>query len=296
MKTKNTSDYVIAATVVACSVVLLAALTMALTGFSFKKGGALVNIDFPSVAGVRVNSEVRYAGKQIGVVKKISFLKPEQRLKHPENIVRVIAKLDQDAPELYQGTTASIISDTVLAEKFIDIIPANMDDRHPTPLSKLGPQDAILGQKVVGFDDLTRAGYQTIDTVNTIFSDLKCAYPDIHDRIGSLVVHAEGLAKHADELTTLLDELVRTNDPKLKESLKNLVVISRNLKVITTNAKAFSASIGRKPWSLIWGGEMNELPTEEAILSSDQPLPAPAPKENKPTKTKLSSTKHDLQR
>ena len=60
---RNLSDYFVALFVIVCSVaVLLGALTFALSGRQLKKPTRTLQIDYEDVTGVKVNSEVHYAG------------------------------------------------------------------------------------------------------------------------------------------------------------------------------------------------------------------------------------------
>src|SRR5438132_11655577 len=59
---KNLSDYLVALSVIACSIVLLAALTFALSGFRLKKPARTLQIQYEDVTGIKVHSEVRSAG------------------------------------------------------------------------------------------------------------------------------------------------------------------------------------------------------------------------------------------
>lgn len=278
MKVKPSSDYLIAAAVIVCSLILVGALTIALSNFRFGGGGRTLEIRFGSVTGIHVNSQVRYAGKTIGKVVEIGFLTAEERQNNPRNAVRVIASLDTDAPILYQGTAATILSDTILAEKFVDVLPAPIDPLGPIPL-QLADHEPIQGQESISIDELTRVGFQTIDQVNRFLADLKRDYPDLHTKVGSIIDHSERLVTNADDLVKELDNLIARSDPTLSQTLKDMKVIAQNLKVTTTYSKAFTKTIGEKPWRVIFGGEVNELPTEEEILKSTKPIPVPKPTE-----------------
>ena len=63
---KNLSDYLVALSVIACSIVLLAALTFALSGYRLKKPSRTLQIQYEDVTGIKVHSEVRYAGAPAG--------------------------------------------------------------------------------------------------------------------------------------------------------------------------------------------------------------------------------------
>src|SRR5215831_337196 len=93
---KNLSDYHIALSVVACSVVLLAALTIALSGYQLKKPTRTLQIKYEDVTGVKVNSEVRYAGAPAGRVIAMRHLTAKEReaSANRRNAVRVTVSLD----------------------------------------------------------------------------------------------------------------------------------------------------------------------------------------------------------
>jgi ABC-type transporter Mla subunit MlaD len=281
MKQTKLSDVLITLAVIGCSAILLAALSIALTGFSFGPSRT-VDIDFGTVTGVKNNSEVRYAGKTIGRIASMRFLTPEEQLANPGKRVRVTARLDGEIPALLQGATATITSDTVLAEKFIDLRNADFTSGQSLPPPLDLTRDIIPGQSVVGIDDLTREGYRSVAAVSGLLTRLEQDYPDLHTRIGSLITRADESMESAESLLLKLDTLIAKNDPEIQATLRDLRVTMQNLKVTTTYAKAFAGTIGEKPWRVLWGGKPNELPPEEEILGSDQPTsvrkPAPAKK------------------
>jgi virulence factor Mce-like protein len=272
MKKKNSSDIVIAACVIACSAVLLGALAMALTGFRVgAQPSTTIVIDMPSVTGLRVNSQVRYAGAPVGKITAITPLDLSERT-HPELAVRVIAEIDRKMPTLKQDSEAQITSDTILAEKFLDLTPGS-----PTA-PDLPPGQPIAARPVASFDDLTREGLAMLQDLNTIVSEIKAKNPDLPEKLNALLTNAQNLSENADELIARLNQVVEKNDGKIDQTLGDLHVVLQNLKVVSTYAKAITGTLGQKPWRVIWGGETPQLPSEKEILQSDQPLPIELPK------------------
>lgn len=278
MTAQTRSDILIALSVICCSIVLLAALTVALSGYRFQTPASTLHIDFESVVGIRVNSDIRYAGKPVGAVTSMRFLTHEERLKKPGYIVRLTACLDEGTPELFEGTQATIVSDTILAEKFVDLLPVPVTPGKEMP-PMLADNSIINGQETIGFDELTRAGFQVVEKVDDILIDLRKDYPDLHHKIGSLIENGSNLMRNSDKLVSKIDQLVESNDPSIKKLIQDLNVTSQNLKVTTTYAKALTATLGARPWSLIWGGEENRLPTESEILASQKPIQLPLPED-----------------
>ena len=76
---RNLSDYLVALSVIACSIVLLAALTIALSGYRLKKPARTLQIDYEDVTGIKVHSEVRYAGAPAGRVIAMRHLSAAER-------------------------------------------------------------------------------------------------------------------------------------------------------------------------------------------------------------------------
>ena len=97
---RNFSDYLVALSVIVCSAILLAALTIALTGFRFKKPSRTLQIYFEDVTGVKLHSEVRYAGAPAGRVIEMQHLSREQRETgaNKRNAVRVTVELREEIP------------------------------------------------------------------------------------------------------------------------------------------------------------------------------------------------------
>src|SRR5204863_854799 len=75
---RNFSDYLVALFVIACSVVLLGALTFALSGRQLKKPTRTLQINYEDVTGIKVNSEVRYAGAPAGRVIAMRHLSAQE--------------------------------------------------------------------------------------------------------------------------------------------------------------------------------------------------------------------------
>src|SRR5436189_5049219 len=118
---RNFSDYIVALAVIACSLVLLGALTIALSGYRLKKPARTLQIDFEDVTGVKLHSEVRYAGAPAGRVIAMEHLSGEERsaATNKRNAVRVTVSLADKIPPLPADVSASLSSDTMLSPMFV---------------------------------------------------------------------------------------------------------------------------------------------------------------------------------
>jgi ABC-type transporter Mla subunit MlaD len=60
------SDFLIAAAVIICSLVLLIALSFAISGANLNKPKAILTVDLPTAVGLDRQAEFRYAGAIVG--------------------------------------------------------------------------------------------------------------------------------------------------------------------------------------------------------------------------------------
>jgi hypothetical protein len=79
------------------------------------------------------------------------------------------------------------------------------------------------------------------------------------------------------ELLDGVNTLLTKNESAINKAILDLRNVLENMKVIATYGKTFVGTVARKPWRLMWGGPVPRLPTEEQILNSDKPIPAPIP-------------------
>ncbi len=92
---------------------LLAGVITFMGAFSFGRNGYELRINYPQVSGLMPGHVVRYAGVQVGTVKKIN-VQPDK--------VEVIAEID-DNIKIPQGSVFSIAADGIMGEKFVSIVP-----------------------------------------------------------------------------------------------------------------------------------------------------------------------------
>jgi len=291
---RNLSDYIVALSVIACSIVLLAALTIALSGYRLKKPARTLQIDYEDVTGIKLHSEVRYAGAPAGRVIAMRHLSARERgaMANKRDAVRVIVSLDDNIPPLPADVAATLSSDTLLAPKFVALSAG-------TPGGKTLPNNATIeGHPAYGIEQITAAAgplfenaNRLLDNLNVTVADLKENLDDFMPKVSPLLDSlkvdidelqkvVKGLDKVADQAGSVLgtaNTFIRGTDKSLQAQLRELHVTLLNLKVITTHAKAITEALGEKPNRLIFSGKANKLTPEAEILKSSKPLPAKSP-------------------
>ena len=291
---RNLSDYIVALAVVACSLVLLGALTIALSGYRLKKPERTLQINYEDVTGIKVHPEVRYAGAPAGRVIAMRHLSAAERgaSENKKDAVRVTISLDDGIPPLPSDVIATLSSDTLLAPKFVALSAG-------TPGGKaLANNAAIEGHPAYGLEQITAAAGPLFENANRLLDNLNLTVTDLKGNLGQfmpkisplvdtlnadldelhkVVTDLGGVEKNANTVLGTADKFVGTTDKQLQEQMKQLHIILLNLKVITTHAKAITQALGEKPNRLIFSGKANKLTPEDEIIKSSKPLPATKP-------------------
>jgi len=121
---KNKQDATVATLVILCSLVLLGALVFAVSGDPWRKPHLHFSVDFADITGIHRNTEVLFAGDNIGTVTRIEHLAPADRLIQ-SNTVRVHVEVFEPAP-IPARVKIIISAASILGEKHIALI--RLDD------------------------------------------------------------------------------------------------------------------------------------------------------------------------
>lgn len=295
---KNFSDYVVALSVIACSLVLLAALTMALSGFRLKEPTRTLQIDFEDVTGVKLHSEVRYAGAQAGRVIAMRHLSRDQResAANKRNAVRVTVSIADEIPPLPADVIATLSSDTMLAPMFVALSAG-------TPGGETLANNAVIaGHPAYGIQQIAAAAGPLVDNANKLIDKLSGTVTNLDgtitsvrngldgfmpkipplidaakadlDELQRIIKGLDEVEKNANTLFESAGKFVGNTDKQIQDQMKELRVILLNLKVVSTHAKALTQSLGEKPNRIIFSGKGNTLTPEAEILKSKEPVPA----------------------
>jgi len=284
---RNFSDYVVAVSVILVSFVLLAALTIALSGYRLKKPTRTLQINYEDVTGIKVHSELRYAGAPAGRVIAMRHLTAKERESSPNkrDAVQVTVSLDDAIPPLPADVVATLSSDTLLAPKFVALSAGTPGG------NALANNAAIEGHPAYGIEQITAAAGPLLDNLNVTVANLKNDLGQFTPKLGPLadslkidvdnlqnvVKNLDGVSKDADKVLGTADTFISATDKQLQEQLKQLHVVLLNLKVVTTHAKALVETLAEKPNRLIFSGKPAKLTPEAEILRSSKPLPAKRP-------------------
>lgn len=211
---KNLSDYIVALTVIVCSLVLLGALTYALSGRHGSASDRRLEIDYPDVTGIKLHSEVRYAGALAGSVTHIRLLTFEEREaaeteEQKGNAVRVTVILLKDTPPLPSDVRASLSSETMLSEKFVALSAGSPS------APKLANGAVLQGQPGGGLDGLFEA-------IKPVAEGL----PRLMTKVDDLLDSMHPLLKKTSEAVESVQTVVRDVGPRANTLLEGLKTTS----------------------------------------------------------------------
>src|SRR4030095_16326025 len=269
---RSVSDYIVAISVILCSLVLLAALTFALSGYRLKKSNRTLQINYEDVTGIKMHSEVRYAGAPAGRVIAMRHLTAKEREASPSkrDAVRVTVSLDDKIPPLPADVIATLSSDTMLSPKFVALSAG-------TPGGEtLANNAAIEGHPAYGLEQITAAAGPLFENANKLLDNLNVTVTGLKkdlgeftpklgpladsfkmdvDNLQNMITNLEGVAKGADKVFGSADSFIKTTDKQLSADLKQLNVPLLNLKVVTTYAKELVGTLAAKPNRVIFSGK-----------------------------------------
>jgi ABC-type transporter Mla subunit MlaD len=243
----------IAIIVIGCSLILLAALTVAISGQPWGARGRKLEIEFKDATSIKLHSPVRYAGAVAGSVAAIRYLTLAER-KQPgkrDLAVRVTVRLDKGVPALPSDVTASISSETILGEKFVALSAGSPDVKPP-------PEGAVIeGQSLSGIETLTQTAEKTATAATAILQTLNGDYPELKTNLNRLLVSGDTLLVTATNLvndaqTVMADvrgtlhqveETVVGVRPQVSNLLTKATSVATNLDGTIDNTRAITAEV-----------------------------------------------------
>ena len=235
---KNASDYFVALAVIACSLVLLGALTYALGGWKPASRGRTLELDFADVTGVKIHSEVRYAGAPAGTVTAIRLLTEQERNALPKekraNAVRVSLTLDEKLAPLPGDVGVSIAADTLLSDKFIALSGGSPDALRLADgavlqghgggnidelINSIGPFLEKAQSAIAGIEPLLMKTSEAVDAVKTGVNDILPKVGEVATSLKQTTAMADTLLQHADKMIVEVEGPLKTDLMEIRTTL-----------------------------------------------------------------------------
>ena len=205
---------------------------------------------FKNVAGLRVGNNVRYAGIEVGTVKKMEIV--------DDTTLEVTMLLNKEMRTVIRkNALASLGADGLMGNKVVNIVPQPGE----SPYVQSG--DQLASRHSVEIDDVLRTLAGTSENIRDISEGLKSTVNRINE--------SEGVWK------LLGDESLATNIRKVTENLeratRNADVMTRDVREVVADVKAGKGPVGTMLRDTLMEKELRSTVKElEAVAGHAQQL------------------------
>ncbi|MFZ4775098.1 MAG: MlaD family protein [Terrimicrobiaceae bacterium] len=256
---------------IVCSILLFIALALGLSGKVLIADGHTVRVRFHDITGIKVSSQVKFAGAPAGSVSGVRMLTAAERSRDPQHLVEVTLNLFPDVPPLTKRAHVSIAADTLLSDKFVLLqddgtgaAPLDAGEAlngvTPTTFDKLARNvdDAIQGiRKTMGADasedtkDLFTKVNQIVEETQALLTELKpvvkdagvvvadakAAVAESRSLLGDNKAGIERAIDHLDSAASSVESLAKKGEALVRDNEKNLSSSLSGLRITSDNLK-----------------------------------------------------------
>lgn len=196
--------------------VILAGIITFMGAFSFGKKGYELHIDYPQVNGLLQGSVVRYAGVQVGTVKKINVA-PDR--------VEVIAEID-DNIKIPQGAVFTIGSDGILGEKFVSVVPPVRPGQ-----GYITENSSIKGRAGGGMEDFFASSGDLMTRMENIASAFENIFGDkeVQDSMRESFKNFKGISENMNTFTKVMADVAVSNQQDIIQMVQQMNELSQRM-------------------------------------------------------------------
>ena len=188
---------------------VLALIVSFLGAFSIFDRGYNLEISYPSVSGLKVGNEVRYAGVPVGSVKDIKVL---------PNRILVTAAMNKGV-QIPQSTVFVLGADGILGDKFVDIVAPEKVSGNFIPKNS-----AVTGTTAKGLDEFMASSSKVLakmegiaDALNNVFGD-----PEVQKSMRDGFINAKAIGENLTRLTGSMADIADANKGEINQMVSNM--------------------------------------------------------------------------
>lgn len=196
--------------------VVLAGIITFMGAFSFGKKGYELHIDYPQVSGLMPGHVVRYAGVQVGTVKKINVA-PDK--------VEVIAEINDDI-KIPQGAVFTISSDGIMGEKFVSVIPPIKPGQGYVPEGS-----TVQGAAGGGMDEFFASSGDLVKRMENIASAFENVFGDkeVQQSMKAGFKNMNDIAENMNTFTKVMADVAVANQQDITSMIHQINELSQRM-------------------------------------------------------------------
>ena len=196
--------------------VVLAGIITFMGAFSFGKKGYELHINYPQVSGLMPGHVVRYAGVQVGTVKKINVA-PDK--------VEVIAEINDDI-KIPQGAVFTISSDGIMGEKFVSVIPPTKPGQGYVPEGS-----TVQGAAGGGMDEFFASSGDLVKRMENIASAFENVFGDkeVQQSMKSGFKNMNDIAENMNTFTKVMADVAVANQQDITSMIHQINELSQRM-------------------------------------------------------------------
>ena len=189
--------------------IALAGIITFMGAFSFGKKGYELRIDYPQVSGLMPGHVVRYAGVQVGTVKKLN-VSPDK--------VEVIAEID-DNIKIPQGSVFTIAADGIMGEKYVHIVPPHKPGQgFISEGSRLkGPPGGGMDEFFANSGDLVVRMEKIATAFENVFGD-----KEVQESMKKGFKNMQGITENMNTFTKVMAEVAVANQQDITQMIHQI--------------------------------------------------------------------------
>jgi len=208
---------------------LLAGMISFMGAFSFGSKGYELHINYPQVNGLMEGHVVRYAGVQVGTVKKIKVL-PDK--------VEVVTEIDKNI-KIPQGASFTIAADGIMSEKFVSIMP-------PQKLGKgfVAEGSTVRGVPGGGMEDFFSSSGDLMGKMDKIADGFEAVFGDkeVQAAMRDGFKNMRDITKNMNEFTKVMATTAAANQRDINQMVKNMNRLTMHMESVMAGIDANGAT------------------------------------------------------
>lgn len=209
---------------------MLAGIITFMGAFSFGKKGYELRINYPQVSGLMPGHVVRYAGVQVGTVKKINVAHDK---------VEVITEINDDI-KIPQGATFTISSDGIMGEKFVSVIPPAKQGN-----GYVAEGSTINGVPGGGMDEFFASSGDLVKRMENIANAFENVFGDkeVQQAMKSGFKNMNDIAENMNTFTKVMADVAVANQQDITSMIHQINELSQRMNGTAAHIESIMAGV-----------------------------------------------------